>query len=239
MKIESKICLPREGFFKKVNVTDRLTLTACASNIITEAAGTADQDPHRTNLLLNFHVQDGADIWSAREHLDRGARALDFSGVSWAGDEQHDPKDLAPSIQGENLDDPGPDPLQMLRGLESPHQRHPTRGDKTLCVTLHQMVDEGDVVSDADTAGEKNDCTVGIKVMDATIRPFSNGKQRDALPFSHVGALIERIREASPSADQEGDCILFQDLKVLLRHHQAFFFGDHFFWLTPGHAEGV
>lgn len=128
----------------------------------------------------------------------------------------------------------------MFGGLDDPDEGDAAGGHGAVGVALDEMADEGDVVGDADTAGEEEDGAVGVEGVDAAVGAFGEGFESDARVHAVLGAGEEFVCEAGAAADEEGEGgFLVGAEGVLVGHGDALFVGDDFGGFAPGDGEGV
>lgn len=128
----------------------------------------------------------------------------------------------------------------MFGGLDDPDESHAAGGHGAVGVALDEMADEGDVVGDADTAGEEEDGAVGVEGVDAAVGAFGEGLEGDAGVHAVLGASEEFVGEAGTATDKERERgFLVGAESVLVGHGDALFVGDDFGGLAPGDGEGV
>lgn len=154
------VSLPRETLFHIINTRLSLPLSTNTANVITQTAIAADKNAHGTNLILDLHTDQCVNIRTAREHLHGCRGALDLLGVARPCNKEHNAQDFTAAIHCQDTGHPGPDPLQVFGGLDNPDEGDAAGGDGAIREPGDQMTDEGDVVGDADSAGEEHHRTV-------------------------------------------------------------------------------
>ena len=87
---------------------------------------------------------------------------MDFPCVSGSRNKQDDAEDVAAAFHRENAGHPRTDPLEMFGGLDDPDEGDSASSDGSLRVSSDEMLDEGDLVRDADASGEEEDGAVGV-----------------------------------------------------------------------------
>ena len=126
----------------------------------------------------------------------------------------------------------------MFGGLDDPDEGHAAGGHGAIGVTLDEVADEGNVVGDADAAGEEKNGAVGVEGVDAAVGAFGEGLEGDAGVHAVLGAGEEFIGEAGAAADEEGEGgFLVGAEGVLVGHGNALFVSDDFGGFTPGDGE--
>ena len=231
--------LPSKTLLDEIHLRLVLSLAAYPSNIIAQASVSTYQHSHRSDLVLNLHVDQRINVRTTREHLNGGAGALDLLGVARAGDEQHDPKDFATAVQRQNAGHPGPDPLEVFGGLDDPDQSNATGRHGPFGKALDEMPHEWYLMCDADTACKEHDRAVGVHGMNATIRAFCERSQGYPSTGGALSTLEQFIGKASAATDQQGNGCLLEARKVLLGHRDTLFACGEFLGLAPPDGEGV
>lgn len=232
--------LPSKTLLNVINIRPILLLPTHLPHIITQPPIPTNQHSHSTNLVLRLHAHKRIHVRPAREHLHRRAGALDLLGIARSGDEQHDAQNFAPAVHRQDTCHPGPDPLEVFGGLDDPDEGHAAGGHGAVGVALDQVADEGDVVGDADAAGEEENGAVGVEGVDAAVGALGEGLEGDAGVHAVLGADEEFVGEAGTAADEEREGgFLVGAEGILVGHGDALFVSDDLGGLTPGNGEGV
>ncbi len=92
----------------------------------------------------------------------------------------------------------------MLGGLNHPNQYDAAGGDGAVGESVDEVADKGDLVRDADAAGEHHDSAVGVQNVGAAVGAFNEGFDSDRAVEVLLGFFEELIREAGAAADNEG-----------------------------------
>lgn len=202
-RTNAKSTSPSKALLNEIDMGFCLSLAAHASNIVTHAAVTADEYAHGTNLVLGLNANQSIDVRPAGEHLDGGARALYLLGVAWTRNEEHDPEDLPTAFHAQDGRHPWPNPLEVFRRLNSPHERDSSSCNGALCVAGNKMAHEWDDVCDAYAASEQDDCPIGVEGMYASIGPFDKGLKSNSPVNAPLSAFVELIGESRPAANEK------------------------------------
>ena len=168
---------------------------------------------------------------------------MDLLGAPGARDEKLDAEHIPPPIQGQDLAHPRPDPLEVFGRLDDPDEQDAARGHGAVREALDQRADVGDLVGDADAAGEEDDGAVGGEGVEAAVGAFGEGAHDQAAFVRGFGFSVEAVGEAGAAADdgREGG---FRGrgqggVDVLSGHDEAFFGGEVGGCAGPGEGEGV
>lgn len=85
---------------------------------------------------------------------------MNLLGTPWSGDEELDAQDVAAFVHGQDGGHPGPDPLEVFGRADDPDEDDLAGGDGASGVAGHEVAHVGDLVRDADAAGEEHDGAV-------------------------------------------------------------------------------
>ena len=170
---------------------------------------------------------------------------MNFLGAPGSRNEKLDTQDISPLIESQDLAHPGPDPLEVFGRLDDPDEQNSTRGHGAGREARDERADVGDLVGDADAAGEENDGAVGGKGVQAAVGAFGEGADDEAAIVRGFGFAVEAVGEAGTAADDgcEGGCraAVGEAGDVLAGHDEAFFGGEGggVVGAGPGEGEGV
>ncbi|GMG30036.1 unnamed protein product [Aspergillus oryzae var. brunneus] len=201
-KAPSKTQPHRETFLDVVDLRLVLSLAADSPDVVTKAPISTNKHTHCAHLGLNLHSDKSVDVWSAGEHLNGGAWALDFFSVTGTGDEQHDTQNLSAAIHGQDAGHPRANPFEVFWGLNNPNESHAPCRNGALCISLDQMAHKWYLVGDSDTTREQNNCTVGVHGMNTAIGSLGESSQRDLTVGRAQGPLEQLVSKAGSTTNQ-------------------------------------
>ena len=125
----------------------------------------------------------------------------------------------------------------MLRGLDDPDEEDAAGGDGTVCEPVDEVAHKGDLVGDADAAGEHHDGAVGVQNVRAAVGSFDNGVDDNGAVRFLFGFLEELVCEAGAAADDEGHRGALGCEDVEVTRGDAFLGVQMFFRVAPRDGE--
>ena len=126
---------------------------------------------------------------------------MDLLGAPGPGDEKLDAEDIPPLVEGQDLAHPRPDPLEVFGRLDDPDEEDAAGGDGAGGEAGHERADVGDLVGDADAAGEEDHGAVGGQVVQAAVGAFGQGADHQPAFVGRFGFSVEAVGEAGAAAD--------------------------------------
>ena len=99
------------------------------------------------------------------------------------------------------------------------------------------MTDEGDVVSDTNTASVQQDGSIGIEIINSAVWSLYKCKEAYVAVNPLGSALVKYIREASPATSDQRNGLLVRRQHILLRGDQSLLVYGERFVLAPCNAE--
>ena len=194
---------PGESLLDEIDIRLMLPLTDHQPDIVTQRAATTDRDAHGADLAPHLAIEEGADVGTAGEHLDRGAGGVDLLGVARARDPEHDAEAVAAPVHGEDGRHPRTDPFEVLGRLDDPHEDDLASRDRAVGVAGDEVAHVRHLVRDANAAGEEHHGAVGVHRVRAPVGSFDVHLDVQALVGGVRGFLEEGLGHSGALADDE------------------------------------
>ena len=230
--------LPAVALLHEIHIRQSLPPPHRRPHIVRQRPRPTHADAHGPDLGLALQAHEGIDVRPPGEHLHGGAGGVDLLGGAGPGDEELDAQHVAALVEREDGGHPGADPLEVLGGLDDPHERHAAGGNGAIGEAGDQVADVAHLVGDADAAGKDEHGAVGAQRVQPTVGAFDQRGHGEAA-LSFLGSLVQRVSEAVAAADDGRDGGVLQREDVLPVHGEAFFRVEPLFGVRPGGGEGV
>lgn len=164
---------------------------------------------------------------------------MNLLGAAGPGDEQLNAEDVAAFVHGQDGRHPRADPLEVFGRADHPDENDFARGDGAGRVPGDEVAHVGDLMGDADAAGEEQDGAVGVEGVQAAVGAFDQSGEGEAAVGGALGFFEEGVGEAGAAADDERHGGFLEGEDVLARDGEAFFRVEVFGRVAPGDGEGV